>query len=126
MTSGITRSIGGSPQPLGCRTRPEPLPQWIELEFDAPTRLNTVYLTFDTDMNAPFHTWRVVPQCVRDYELSYYDGSKWVHLAAVTDNFQRRRVHRFAPVTAARLRLTVLATNGGKSARVFEIRAYEE
>ncbi len=122
---GITRIIGEKPN-VWMSDAARPLPQWIELAFDSPTRLNTVYLTFDTDMNAPFHTVPLVPQCVRDYELSYHDGSKWVRLESVTGNFQRRRAHHFDAVTAARLRLTVLATNGAKSARVFEIRAYEE
>ena len=45
---------------------------------------------------------------------------------AVDGNFQRRRVHRFPTVTAVRLRLTITATNGDPSARVFGIRAYEE
>ena len=41
-------------------------------------------------------------------------------------NFQRRRVHRFSPVTAKRFRLTVTATYGDPSARVFGIRLYDE
>jgi hypothetical protein len=125
VTSGIGRIVGRTSN-LWVSEPKEPLPQWIELGFDRPTRLNTVYLTFDTDMNAPFHDVAVVPQCVRDYRLSYYDGNKWVDLAAVEGNFQRRRVHRFAAVTVAKLRLTILATNGDPSARVFGIRAYEE
>jgi hypothetical protein len=85
-----------------------------------------VYLTFDTDLNVPFNPARLAQQCVRDYQLSYHDGVKWVELVSVAGNFQRRRVHRFEPVQAAKLRLTVLATHGDPSARVFEIRAYDE
>ena len=29
-------------------------------------------------MNAPFHTVPIVPECVRDYTISYWNGSKWV------------------------------------------------
>ena len=83
VTSGIGRIVGRTSN-LWVSEPKEPLPQWIELRFDRPTRLNTVYLTFDTDMNAPFHDVAVVPQCVRDYRLSYYDGTKWVDLAAWT------------------------------------------
>ena len=123
--NGVTRTVGETPN-LWSSDRAKPMPQWIELAFDSSTRVNTVYLTFDTDMNAPFHTEPLVPQCVRDYELWYHDGAQWVRLASVTDNFQRRRVHRFDPVTTNRLRLTVLATHGSPSARVFEIRVYNE
>ena len=65
-------------------------------------------------------------QCVKDYRLEYQDGGPWQELARITDNFQRRRVHRFPAVTARKLRLTVEATGGDPSARVFEIRAYHE
>ena len=104
----------------------QPLPQWIELEFPEPTTINTVYLTFDTDMNASHHTVPLVPQCVRDYELSCLADGHRISLATVTENFQRRRVHRFDPVEAKKLMLLVAATNGDRSARVFEIRAYHE
>ena len=83
-------------------------------------------LTFDTDMNAKTHSVAFVPQCVRDYELSYHDGKQWRILAAVKGNFQRRRVHRFDPISTARLRLTIQATNSDPAARIFEIRVYKE
>jgi hypothetical protein len=125
VTCGVTRIVGETPN-LWTSDPAQGMPQWIELDFAAPTRLNTVYLTFDTDMNAPFHSVPLVPECVRDYELSCHDGAQWVRLASMTDNFQRRRIHHFEPVTTARLRLTVQATNGSRLARVFQIRAYEE
>jgi hypothetical protein len=102
------------------------LPQWVQLDFDSPTRFDTVYLTFDTDMNPRWHSTPLVRQCVRDYELSAHVDGNWKPLAQVTGNFQRRRVHQFSPVTATTLRLTVNATNGAPSARVFEIRCYNE
>ena len=104
------------------------MPQWIELDFPAPTRFNAVHVTFDTNMN-PRHkdiTAQFVPQCVRDYELAVSEGDDWRVLARETENFQRHRVHRFDPVVASKLRLTVRATNGARSARVFEIRVYHE
>ena len=88
--------------------------------------MNTVYLTFDTDMNARSHSAAIVRQSVRDYELSYEDGGKWRSIVTVKGNFQRRRVHRFDTVAASKLRLAVRATNGDRSARVFEIRVYKQ
>jgi hypothetical protein len=123
--NGWTRTIGQTAN-LWASDPDETLPQWIELEMSRPVRINTVYLTFDTDMNTSHHTISLVPQTVRDYRLSWFDGTEWRPLAYETGNFQRRRVHRFAPVETAKLRLTVEATNGDRSARVFEIRAYEE
>lgn len=106
----------------------EPMPQWIELDFGQPTRLDRVYLTFDTNVNLRHRDLsgvEFVPQSVRDYRLEIPDGDGWQVLAAVEENFQRRRVHTFAPVTTRRVRLTVLKTNGDPSARVFEVRAYD-
>lgn len=104
----------------------KPMPQWIELKFPKPAKLNTVYLTFDTEMNSRSHDQALVPQCVKDYRLEAHDGQKWVELAAVEGNYQRRRTHRFPEIAAEKLRLTVTATNGDPSARVFEVRAYRE
>jgi hypothetical protein len=102
------------------------MPQWVELRFDKPVKFNTVYLTFDTDMNNPPMTYANkprVPQCVRDYEL-IADGRQT--LAVGRENFQRRRVHRFPALEATTLRLNIAATNGDPSARVHEIRVYHE
>jgi len=85
-----------------------------------------VYLTFDTEMTNRRHDVAFPRECVRDYELSYDHGAGWTSLLHVCGNYQRRRVHRFQPVTASRVRLTVHATNGHPSARVFEIRVYDE
>lgn len=105
------------------------LPQWIELRFDEPVEINTVYLTFDTDMNSSPRSapkGEYVPQCVRDYDLTAFNGSNWVTLATEKDNYLRRRIHRFDLMTVSKLKLTVHRTGGDKSARVFEIRAYKE
>ena len=124
-TNGVAR-IEDRTMNLWASDPAQPMPQWIELEFPKPVAINTVYLTFDTDMNTSHHRVAFVPQTVRDYRLSYFDGGRWRTLGAEKDNFQRRRVHRFASVKAAKLRLEVEATNGDRSARVFEIRAYDE
>ena len=69
---------------------------------------------------------RLVPECVRDYRVLYYDGSEWITVAEVSNNYQRRRIHRFPEVAASKLKVVVEATNGDKSARIYEIRAYNE
>ena len=123
--SGVARMVDRTSN-LWVSDPAEALPQWIELEFPQPVTLDTVYLTFDTDMNAAFHRLAWVPQSVRDYTLSCFDGRRWVDLATEKENFQRRRIHRFDTLQTTKLRLTIEATNGAPSARVFEIRAYDE
>lgn len=105
-----------------------PLPQWIELDFKKMVRLNTIQLTFDTNLNVnDSHLSDFRPaECVRDYTLSYHNSEKWVDLLEIKNNFQRFRVHRFNAVEAEKVRLTVTATHGDKSARVYEIRIYNE
>ena len=125
ITNGVTRIVGIATN-MWASDPEQPLPQWVELAWDEPQRISAVYLIFDTDMNAAFHTAPLPVQCVRDYELSFHDGARWVAVAEERGNFQRRRVHRFEAVDTSRLRLTVHATNGDKSARVFEVRAYDE
>lgn len=66
------------------------------------------------------------PQCVRDYQIQVQNGSKWVTVADVKNNWQRRRIHRFEPVKTSKIRVLVTATNGDKSARICEVRAYNE
>ncbi|MFO7975965.1 MAG: FAD-dependent oxidoreductase [Candidatus Hydrogenedentota bacterium] len=125
VVNGITRIIGNK-RNMWASDPYEPFPQWIELDFGEPKRFNAVYLAFDTDLNEKFHTVSLVPQCVRDYALAVLDDGKWHTLTTVRGNFQRRRVHRFDTITAQRIRVTIHATNGDRSARVFEMRVYDE
>jgi len=112
----------------------KPLPQYLDLDFQRAVRINTIYLTFDADLDTNIYLpppWgvfgiRSIPQIVRDYTLYAHDGSKYVHLLSETNNYHRRRIHRFDAVTTSKLRLEVKATNGDKSTRVYEIRAYNE
>lgn len=102
----------------------ESMPQWIELTWDEPVTISTAYLTFDTELNYRKHDIARVPQCVRDYEIIAHVDGRWRVVASEEDNFQRRRIHSFPPVTTKRLRVNVDATNGDPSARIYEIRAY--
>ena len=101
-------------------------PQWLELDFGEAIELNTVHLTFDTDLYDPIDFTRFPEECVKDYTLSVWQDGAWVPLAEETGNFQRHRIHTFDPVTARKVRLTVHGTHGSPSARVFEVRAYNE
>jgi hypothetical protein len=105
------------------------LPQSLTLEWDRPQAFDAVYLTFDTYLNEDHpelpSLWKA-PQCVRDYLVEARAGGARKTVAAVVGNYQRRRIHRFRPVRARELRLTVTATNGDPSARVYEVRVCRE
>ena len=103
------------------------LPQWIELEFKKPTKVNLISAVFNTDLSNPATCWTVkrpgVPQCVKDYEIEVFVDSKWIKVATVTDNFMRKRIHRFDAMMVEKIRINVTETWGDKSARIQEIRA---
>lgn len=103
------------------------LPQQLELKWPKEQSFNTVLLTFDTNTgrreNGALFRY---PDCVKDYDLEASARGSWKTIASVRDNYVRRRSHVFDRVTADKLRLNVLATNGAAAARVYEVRVYDE
>lgn len=69
--------------------------------------------------------WGPQLETARDYELQVLYGDSAKTVVKVGSNFQRKRVHQFEPYLATGIRLIIHATNGDKSARVFEVRVYE-
>jgi hypothetical protein len=112
------------------------LPQSLTLTLARPERVNTVLVSFDTYLWAPYHDmgafWRA-HTCVRDWRLHALVDGQWRVVFEETGNFLRRRTASFATVTATALKLEILATNHSdlpqaaaseESARVYELRAY--
>jgi len=122
---GVSRIVGKESH-LWASDPKQTFPQWIELDFGKAVEMNSVRLTFDTDLNTKFPVKPVVPQCVKDYRVEAFDGQAWKEVVSMKDNFLRHRVHGFQTQPVAKLRLTVDAANGDPAARVFEIRAYRE
>jgi hypothetical protein len=105
------------------------LPQQIELKLKEPSEVGMIQCAFDTDLTCsmPDQRWNCYPEyCVRDYTLEVSVNGVWTCVARVRGNFQRFRRHRFPPITAEKIRLTVEATRGAKTARVLELRAYPD
>jgi len=105
------------------------LPQSLEVSWDSPQTIACVALTFDTDLNNPAYSYLSAPvviKTVKDYQLEWFDGRSWQLLAHETGNILRYRRHTFDPIETRQLRLTVLATHGDPSARVFEVRTYSD
>ena len=91
--------------------------------------INTACPTFDTDMTNPslLNLATKIPRTLAtDYVLEAFDGERWHELARVAGNNLRHRVHRFAPIAAERVRVTIFDSGDHKTARLFEIRLYHE
>lgn len=103
----------------------EPLPQSLELDFGQEVGFDRVDLVFDTNLNK-LVDHGPVPQCVRDCDLQIARGERWETLYRLRNNH-----HRFVRVdmprtSARRFRVSVLATNGASSARIYEVRIWKK
>ncbi len=108
-----------------------PLPQNIVLKFESSVSFTTIYLIFDTNLslfqNLHLPCWRAPRETVRDYRILYNKRKgEWKEIGTFRDNFLRRRVHKFPKVTADKIKIEILSTWGCPSARIFEVRVYDE
>ncbi len=124
--SGVTRPEEGAGVWIADPARS--LPQSLTLTWPAPVAIGRVELTFDSQLSG--WIWEgAFPLIARDYRVEVGAdpsgvGEGWREVARVAGNYQRRRVHQFDPRDARALRVTVTATNGGRTARLVEVRAY--
>lgn len=124
----VNRRWGRAPLNMWVSKPAEPLPQWLELRWEAPQAISRVALTFDgigckyTDMPVNNGT-RTFGPMVRDYRLEVEIDGQWRELAQEKGNYRRFRVHEFAPLAVTALRLSVEAANAPEcGARVAEVR----
>jgi hypothetical protein len=107
-----------------------PLPQSAALEFESPISFSSIHLTFDTNLilfqNFHLPNWKAPEETVRDYRILYGLKGEWKELGTFRDNFLRRQVHRFPRTDADIIKIEILSTWGNPSARIFEIRVYNE
>ncbi|MEW6358884.1 MAG: FAD-dependent oxidoreductase [Planctomycetota bacterium] len=107
----------------------QPLPQAVTLDLGSPRTFNAVYLTFDTYLHVEARSFpglSKVKECVSDYEIQVEQKGGWKTVETVVGNYQRRRIHRFKPVNARKVRINVTKTNGSSTARIYEVRIYDE
>ena len=127
IVNGVARSEEGKPN-IWISAPGEPMPQHIDLDFGKPEEFNTVCLTFDTNLNK-LPRLGAAPECVKDYALYFHNGNSWVNILMEKDNNHRCRKHTFHtahPVIAQKLRVEVQTTNGVDTARIHEVRVYNE
>jgi hypothetical protein len=112
-------------------------PAWLALSWNKPQRVGEVQLTFDSGFareltltssdNINRGILRAAqPETVRDYVIEgRKPGAKdWIPLASVKDNHQRLRRHKFPAQDLEQIRISIHATNGADTARIFEVRCY--
>jgi hypothetical protein len=105
----------------------QPLPQWVELNFEREVSISAVDVSFDTNLSRITQSaagFFAAPECVRDWSICVRSAGEWHIVFSETGNVQRKRFARFAPIIGDALRIHVLATNGDRSARIYEVRAY--
>lgn len=98
-------------------TTPGEFPDWVELTFPKPTRLNTVII------------YSRSYQTLRDYDVECIEsaGAEWKVVATVRNNVvQWGHHHRFPAIDATRLRVNVLYANAGLMESHPLLRAYRQ
>lgn len=110
--------------------------EWIALALPGETRIREIHIKFDPNLSKPImptlsdmHRRMQVEgmphELVKDYEIEVLSGERIMWQEAVRENYQRFRTHRLPEGTIGdRIRITVTATHGDASARIFEVRAY--
>lgn len=101
------------------------LPQTLTLTCREPLTCSSVELVFDTNLDKK-SPYGAAAECVKDYRLEVLHGNTWFTVAEVAGNYQRVRRHSFAPEKISAFRLTVLATNGDPSARLYNFRVFRQ
>lgn len=105
-----------------------PSGQWLKLSWDSPQKVSQVELTFPGHLLREYHAYGPFyrdPQCPQSYQLEGLENGEWKILAAVSGNYQRQnklKLDRMYELTE--LKVVVKATNGDKSAQIYEVRVY--
>ncbi len=103
----------------------QPLPQKIELNWEHVHTISEIRIVFDTDTDMSHPAYEPIDTLVKSYRVDASVDGRWVEIVREDDNRGRFRIHKFNAVQADALRLTIEKVHaGGKSARIFEIRAY--
>lgn len=110
--------------------------EWLSLAFDSVVKVKEIHLKFDSNLSKEImlsmsHRTNlnqvpgIPPELVKDYEINLYLNGKKTYTETVSDNYYRLKKHKLEnPVECDKITVKVLATNGDKHARIFEIRVY--
>ena len=134
LVNGISRNIGEKVNYWAAAMENSEKP-WIELQWANPVQICQLQLVFDSNLSIEImqslSQWcidkqsRLVPDTiVADYRIEFFTNGTPVATHTVTGNYQRLCTHFFGNIDCDTVRITVLATNGVKEARIFAVRAY--
>ena len=90
-----------------------PLPQWIQLELEQPSLINSVHVSFQENR------YRAL-----DFSIEGWVAGYWKTVAKVVENQSRRCLLEFDPVKTDKIRLVITKTAGQLA--VCEVRLYNE
>lgn len=110
--------------------------EWISVALPSEARIREIHIKFDPNLTKPImptlsemHRQMQVEgmphELARDYKIEMFCREQCLWQETVRDNYQRFRIHQLPEgIVGDCVRVTVTATHGDASARIFEIRAY--
>ena len=105
--------------------------QSLTLNFENAVKCNTVHITFDS-LKRAYSTMpldcgkRVNDILVKHYTVEALIDGEWKTLADVDNNYHRFNKVEFDGVNAQKIRINALETWGEGTARIYEVRVYDE
>lgn len=131
--NGTARPVGGN---HNCWQADQPNGAWLSFHFPQPVTINTVQLTFDSNLSREImislseqvlarQEGHSPSELVKAFELSFYRNGQLLRQIKQSDNYQRHCVIRLPQsLSCDRVQLTIHATHGTTTPKVFEVRAY--
>jgi hypothetical protein len=103
----------GNPNTRWASNPHEPMPQWLQIEWETPQELTRAYISFEQAY-------------AEDYAIQTWNGTDWIDQINVTGNTQLNCTHTFEePVKADKLRILVTsATKLYDLVSIWELEAY--
>ena len=106
----------------------DPLPAWLELQWDTVQTFNEIQLTFPGNLNyeygdyPPFYS---DPQVAENYGIYAWINNSWAEILHITGNYQSMCRHSLdEKISSGKLRVVIYNTNGEQFAGISEIRVY--
>lgn len=134
--SGVSRALKGETNAWRSKTMGDER-EWLQLALPQKQEIGCVQLTFDSNFDIEKKMTMssrrqkqqeigVPKELVKDFDIVFLCGEKEVQRRAVRGNYQRLfRLQLMEAAVCDSVRIEVLATNGAKEARIFEVRLYK-
>ncbi|GIP35479.1 FAD-dependent oxidoreductase [Paenibacillus sp. J2TS4] len=129
LTDGYLRPYGG-PHMWVSNPIEESQEEWIQLHWDVPTKIETIYINFNNDVNEDLNNlhykrtpFDIFPELVKDYRIEVMVDNKWKTVVEEKNNRKRSKIHHLEQaLQTTKLRLIVESTNGSRFAEVVALR----